>query len=222
MASQLSLGVLVLGLLLGVVNWIRRPKEPDLLVSVACAVSLSLVIAWLCIFAITAFTFSYGATDGVIVTVLAAGGLTGLVYGIATFCRHRSGGAAAPAPTEPVIQDSSETDTTPRAPARPVRVLKAGAGLFWFTIGAFSSCCLTVAAGWLASFFRGPIVGHTVLGTARFARDQTPINIVTGLGILVTGWILGLLMPRLRIPRALSVGLIVGTTLLGVTFALWK
>jgi hypothetical protein len=220
--SQLSLGVLVLGLVLRGVNWISRPTETDVFVSVAWSVSLLLIIAWLCIFAITAFTFSYGATDGVIVTVVTAGGLAGFVHGIAAFCRHRSRSAAAPTPTEPVIRDSSETGTTTLRPVRRVRVPKIGAGLFWFTIGAFSACCLTMTAGWLASFFRGPVAGHTVLGTVRFVHDQTPINIVTGLGILVTGWILGLLMPRLRIPHALSVGLVVGTTLLGVTFALWK
>jgi hypothetical protein len=221
MVSQLSLGVLVLGVVLRGVNWIRRPRESDVLVSVAWSISLSLVIAWLCIFAIVAFTFSYGATDGVIVTVLALGGLVGFVYGIATFWHRHSRGATAPAPTEPVIRDSSETDTTTKRATGRVRVPAIGAGLFWLTIGTFSACCLTMAGGWVASFFRGPVVGHTVLGTPRYSFDQTPVNVATGLGILATGWLLGLVMLRFRVPRALAVGLIVGTTLLGILFALW-
>jgi hypothetical protein len=221
-ASRLSVGLLVLGLILRGANWISRPREPDLLVSVAWSVSLSLVIAWLCIVAIVAFTCGYGATDSVIATILAFGTVAGLIYGIATSWHCRSRSTTTAALTGRVIQESSQTGTTTITTARRVQAPRIGSGLFWFTIGIVSACCLTMAGGWLASFFRGPIVGHTVLGTPRFARDQTPVNMTAGLGILATGWIFGLLMLRFRIPRALLVGLIVGTTILGIVFTLWK
>ena len=120
-----------------------------------------------------------------------------------------------------MIQDSSETDSATVTTARRVRAPRIGLGLFWFTIGIISAGCLTVAGGWLASFFRGPVVGRTVLGTPRYSFDQTLVNIATGLGILAIGWLLGLVMLRFRVPRALAVGLIVGATLLGIVFTLW-
>lgn len=67
------------------VNWIKPSEKPDALLSIAWSVSLSLVIAWLCIFALAAFSMGYAATDPVIVGVLSFGALAGLMYGIGAF-----------------------------------------------------------------------------------------------------------------------------------------
>ena len=73
----------------------------------------------------------------------------------------------------------------------------------------------------MASFFRGPIVGVWELGTPRYAHDQTPVNVATGLGILATGWLLGILLVLRRPSRGFALGLLVATTVLGIMFALW-
>jgi hypothetical protein len=222
MASLLSLGAIVLGAVLRGADWLSRVRRPDLLVSVAWTVSLSSVIAWICIFAIAAFTAGYGLTDEMIVSVLALGGFAGIAYGLASFWYQHSSGTVTPRSIKPTVQDSTEVGIpTAQTPIRS-RAASTGAGLFWFTIGVLSAGCLTLAGGWLASFFRGPVAGTTVLGTTRYALDQTPVNAITGLSISVMGWILGVVVFRFRARRALAVGLILGTTLLGVTFALWK
>lgn len=83
-----------------------------------------------------------------------------------------------------------------------------------------------MAVAWISLFFRGPVVDVWEFGKLgmppRYARDQTRVNAVTGLAILATGRIIGLIiMFRVLAARAFSVGGIVGTTLLGIMFASW-
>ncbi|NQT38301.1 MAG: hypothetical protein HQ581_12465 [Planctomycetes bacterium] len=205
MASRLSVGLLVLGLVVRGISWVGHPKQPDLLVSVAWSISLSLVLAWCCILVIIAGTAGYGATEGVISKVLVVGMAVGLFYGITAY--------------ESSVHGSSKVGTVPARLSGQVDVSKIGSGLFWFTIGIVFAGCVTMAGGWLASFFRGPKAGITGFGTTRYARDQTCVDIVAGLGILAVGWILGIALLRFRTRRALSIGLIAGTTILGILFA---
>jgi len=88
--ARWSVGILVLGFLFCGVTWIRPPERPDALLSIACSVSLSLVIAWLCIFALAAFSMGYAATDPVVIRYLSFGILAGLTHGLAMLWRRRS------------------------------------------------------------------------------------------------------------------------------------
>ena len=88
--ARLSVGILVLGFIFRGVNRISPSEKPDALLSIAWSISLSLVIAWLCIYALAAFTMGYAATDPVVVGVLSFGALTGLTYGLRTHWRRRS------------------------------------------------------------------------------------------------------------------------------------
>jgi hypothetical protein len=94
-----------------------------------------------------------------------------------------------------------------------------GNALLGFVGGLFVAVGITIAAGWIASFFRGPIVGVWELGTPRYAKPQEVIDLTTGLGIAITGWIGGMLLLRWRSWRGLSIGLLLGATFLGILFA---
>ena len=116
--------------------------------------------------------------------------------------------------------DSTTTETMDSEASHPVReqVRQVGTGLLWFTHGVLTACCLASAAGLIASFCRGPTVGVTVLGTPRYAYDQTPINRTTAAGLVSSGWLLGILLMRPRRRRALQLDMILATTGLGLLY----
>jgi hypothetical protein len=201
LTSYLGVGVLVLGVLLRAAYWLAG-RPPDDLVTVAWSVSLALTLAGICILAVAVFTFGYGMTDAVVTTIWALGLVGGGAYGAFAVARRRAG-------TPP--SNPGET--------RAVRP-RAAAGLFWLTVGVVIAVGLTVAAAWIASFFRGPVIGVSELGTPRFARDQGPIDVSAGLGILAAGWLLGGWLLWVRKPWPLAVGLMIGSTILGAVYAL--
>lgn len=201
--SRLTLGVLLLGAILRGTAWLLAGDKQGGLVTLAWCLTLSLTLAWICMFMVAAFTMGYGLTDGVVITLLMLGLAAGLVYGVAAVRRK-----ASPQAKESVKSEAADN----RAPA---------AALMWFTVGTVAAVCLTVAASWIAALFRGPVIGVWELGTPRYASDQTIINVITGVAILATGWIIGLLIRRRRVARGLPLGLIVGSTLLGIAYTLW-
>ena len=216
--ARWSVGIIVLGFIFRGVNWIRPSEKPDALLSIAWSISLSLVIAWLCIFALAAFSMGYAATDPIVVGVLSFGALAGLMYGFGAHWRRHSRIKATRLGTDPPPNRTTAADPNGEA-SRQVRQI--GTGLLWFTLGIIAGFCITWAAGSIASLFRGPIVGVWELGTPRYAHDQTPVNVAAGFGILATGWLLGILLVLRRQSRGFALGLLVATTVLGIMFALW-
>jgi hypothetical protein len=214
-ACRLSLGVLVLGLALRAWARFAVGGRPDAFVQTAWSLSLSLIIAWLCVLAIGIFTFGYGLSGGVVITVLGLGLVGGLLYSVSAFGRIQSRastpGAANNPPSEEAVSAGDED----------ARSRGAVSGLLGFAVGTILAFLLTLVAAGAASPFRGPVLGVSELGTTRYARDQTPVNVVTGLCILVAGWAAGLLMRRHPALRGMAAGLIAGATVLGVVFALW-
>ena len=64
--GQWSVGVVVLGIVLWILHWSRAPKQPELLLSIAWSTALSLIITWLCLFVLAAFSMGYATTDTVV------------------------------------------------------------------------------------------------------------------------------------------------------------
>jgi len=217
--ARCSAGIIVLGFVFRGLNWIRHSEEPDALLSIAWSLSLSLVIAWLCIIALAAFSMGYAATDPVVIDVLLCGTMAGLIYGLGTHWRRRSRLKAARLGTDLPPNRTAAANPNDEA-CRPVRQI--GTGLLSFTLGIVAGFCITWAAMFIAASFRGPVLGVWELGTPRYAHDQTLVNLAGGLGILTTGWILGILLLSRRQSRGFALGLLVATTALGITFAMWK
>ena len=109
LASQLSLGILVLGLILRVATWFTVLREPDPVLSVAWSLSLSLLISWLCIWAILVFTAGHGLGDGIFIAIFMLGVVGGCVYGVLTYRRGRSSGATASAASDSLLQENAAT-----------------------------------------------------------------------------------------------------------------
>jgi hypothetical protein len=196
--ARCSAGVILLGILLRVANWINPPGKTDLTNSIAWSLSLALIIAWLTIGVLAVFSMGYAATDTVVMGVLSAGSIGGAVYGVVAYrlaCVRSKSSAPADQPRQ------------------------VGAGIFRFTLGVVAVLCITWVASNIASHFRGPVVGVWELGTSRFAYDQRPINLATGFGITASGWLLGgAALLRKRPVRGFAIGVLVAGTLLGVLY----
>ncbi len=206
-ASRLSVGVLVLGLLLWAWTWVTDQSGPDVVVLFAGSLSLSLVLTWVGLLVIAPFTLGLALTGGVAVTILGLGMFGGCLYGAFALALGRFIAGC------PAARDFPQRE----AAARATLYRKALSELAWFTAGIVSACCLTLAFVGISILFRGPSF-RTELGMSQYVRNQTPVNVLVGLGILAAGWALGLWMLRLRSPWELPVGLILGTTLSGVVF----
>jgi hypothetical protein len=80
-AEQFSLGVLALGLVLGACKWLTARREPDIVLSVAWYVSLSLAIAWLGL----GPARSVGVDDDPVIPTLAIATAVGCACGVASY-----------------------------------------------------------------------------------------------------------------------------------------
>lgn len=211
-----ALGTIISGLVLRVLHRLIAGDQPDRLVCMAWSLSLVLTIALICLFVLGIFSMGYALTDEVVLTTLGLGLFGGLAFGVIS-CRSLRfhsvstaivGETAMPSPTETASGRSSR-----------LRLLGMGNGLLAFIGGLLVALGITFAVAWIASFFRGPIVGVWELGTPRYAKPQEVIDLIAGLGIAVTGWIGGVLLLRRHVLRGLAIGLILGATLLGIMFA---
>jgi hypothetical protein len=215
--ARCSAGIILLGILLRVANWINLLGKPDLTDSIAWSLSLALIIAWVTIGVLAVFSMGYAATDPVVTGVLSAGLVAGSAYGLVAY-KIASVRIRSIAPVQHTPPNDSATERPNQAPAGQSR--QVGAGLFWFTLGVVVALCITGTAGYVASHFRGPVVGVWELGTPRFAYDQRPIDLATGFGILASGWLLGGVLLRKRSARGFAIGVLVASTLLGLLFVM--
>jgi hypothetical protein len=93
--------------------------------------------------------------------------------------------------------------------------------LLWFTLGVFVALGITLLGGWISYDLvdRGPVIFQDEWGVRHRAHDRV-LNTLTGFVIALIGWIVGITGLHYRFPRALAIGLIAGSTLLGIFFAL--
>jgi hypothetical protein len=200
--GKATTGMLVLGILLHML--VIPSRKPDLLVSTAWYISLSLVITWICLIMIGLFGGPYALTYFVIKGMLWSGILVGLGFALVRWIR--------PVTAIPATQDNTESEMDSAVSPRPGGW---GRGFLGFTCGVIISFLIAIFVLYVAHFFRGPIAGVTTLGTTRYENDQGPIKLATALGIMTIGWILGITFIRRRY-RGLAVGLIVATTIFGI------
>jgi hypothetical protein len=93
--------------------------------------------------------------------------------------------------------------------------------LLWFTLGLSVALGITLVCGWISFDLvdRGPVIVRDEWGIRHRAHDRI-LNTLTGLVIALIGWIVGITGLHYRFPRALAIGLVAGSTLLGIFFAL--
>ncbi|MCE9620611.1 MAG: hypothetical protein K8R92_11990 [Planctomycetes bacterium] len=210
LAFRWSFGVIGLGIAFTVWNWIRRTRHPDLILTIAWAAALWQVIAWLGIAVLIAVTAGFGAGTEVILGTLAGAGVAGVVHGVFMW-RKRSRLAASGAA-------SGAGNEGTNASAASI-----GLGLMWFVLGMIAGIGLAIVALQIAANFRGPVIGVWELGTPRYANDQKPVDVWTGVALTAAGWTIGsILKSRWRSMRAFAWGLIVAATALGILSALRK
>jgi hypothetical protein len=172
--ARWSAGIIVLGFVFRGLNWIRHSEEPDALLSIAWSLSLSLIIAWLCIIALAAFSMGYAATDPVVIDVLLCGTMAGLIYGLGTHWRRRSRLKATRLGTDSLPNKTAAAIPDDEA-SRQVR--QKNTDLLWFTLGIFAGFCITWAGiltiGWILGILllsrrqsRGFAIGLLVAKTA--------------------------------------------------------
>ena len=75
-ATRLSLGIIVLGMLVGVWNWWTGPKERDPVIAIAWSLSLWQVIAWPCM----VFSGAWMVSEQLAAAVLGGGLLAGILF----------------------------------------------------------------------------------------------------------------------------------------------
>lgn len=190
-AWRVAIGLILLGIALRLWNAVTARNQRDRFVTMAWSCSIGTLISILGLMVFGAFTAGYGLIDSIVVGALSAGIVFGLVYGRLTFQK------------EPVRR--SWLTVTQFA---------------WFALGLFVAAILMIVAGNVASNFRGPSQGVTVLGTANYMHSQTLVNVCTGVGVAVTGIAIAWWVAWMRWPRGLVAGIGIGAILLGIAFAL--
>jgi hypothetical protein len=212
-----SFGVIVFGMALKMGQVINPSKPPDALLSFASAMSIALMMAWVCLLGFGFFSmgmlweikeFFYG--------VLAAGVLTGVILGFRTNqqrCRSRitpDTGGNGPCDAAPI--------TSPEI-AEGDRRGSSVMNLFWFMLGSIGGFGFLILEMFVEPIIpRGNRIGTNPLGGARYDRDQFPIDVTVGLAMALVGWILGITLIKLGMPRWLGIGLIVTTSALAIMF----
>jgi hypothetical protein len=159
------------------------------------------------------FTMGFGVTPVSVTAIVTVAVLAGVTYGLwSSRPKKKSPVQPVASPVQPVA-----------SPAQPVAdPLEPVVGLAWGTLGLILSVGIMMIALRIASFYRGPIIGVWELGTPRYALDQQQIDTTAGLAIAATGWALGVGMFLVRRLHGLAIGLILGTTLLGIFVAIRK
>jgi hypothetical protein len=179
--------------------------------------SIALLLAWVCIVGIGFLSMGMILEiEGFFYGVLSAGVLLGLILGIRTYQQNCRSSIEPDTGTN----GSSNDDHTIPAKSAGIRKSSPASSLLWFLLGTIGGFALPV----LESFFvepllpRGRRIGTNPLGGAIYDRDQFPINLAVGLGMVATGWIIGVALIKLGAPRWLGIGVIVSATAIGLCF----
>jgi|GEM_PF-4505139 len=210
-ATSLSLGILVLGVLVGAWSWLTGPHPNDAVLGMAWSVSLGLTIAWFCLIVIREFTMGFGLTDFVVTGVLGAGAVGGVAYEIGSSfvggsTKPMSGETTGPVAEGAMGRHQALTQgTNPLAPT-----------FLSSTLGIATGFLLMIATAPVTNSYWGAAVGHLVLSGVQHAQDQTAVNISTGLATIAIGWIATAILGRLGAPRGFLWGLAFAATVLGV------
>jgi len=217
-AAQATLGLIGLGLVAG---WRLRRfhlNVPIMTLHVAFSTAVTLVIAWMCLWVVTAASMGLILSEeAVLGSILAGGVITGAMHGIWDYRRRvqRSGG------TVPDAVDQPQTPTSLPATA-PIGAMSSAApdgignDLFRFALGLVLACVLAVAAMIIEAWISAQVPG-AVQASMTQSESIRHALIATGARLLFTVSGLGLawwLWKGQR--RALAAGVAMGTMALGL------
>jgi hypothetical protein len=147
-----TLGLFLLGLIYRGVSWIRPLKNPDIILSIGWSVSLSLVLAWLCIFP-TLFPFIIPKAT-LTVALLTIAIIAGPIVGVGTHWYMRFnlttkpvGAALTIEQTVPGVRCATTIDPAETSPRRHLYKIVC------FTLVLPIAMAVTIAASLIASVF---------------------------------------------------------------------
>ena len=204
---------LLLGLIVGAIYRFFLANQPDVVLQVTWSLTLTELMTTLGLFVIVLLSAGFGPPAFVAYWALGVGVVVGLTLGLRSYrvsLRRRDSLSALVEQAPGAVDGTAETKVARKD------------GLLMFTLGMFVAAGMLLLAMSIASFFRGPVAGITELGTPRYARDQTPLQIATGVGIVALGWPLSVHFARRWGWRAFAWGLAVGSTLAGIVTACAK
>jgi len=186
----------------------------------ALSIALYLVIAGMVLVAIAAFSSGFGPGRDVAIGIMIAAATIGAVHGLWMSWRAARKPESASIKELPTSTGDAIVD---REHATATNTGSAVSGLWWLggtVLGMVLALMLTIAVSRIASLFRGPIIGVWELGTPRYARDQTMVDLGRAVAIFIIGGVTGFLLIRVsRETRGLGLGLIIGSAGFGL-FAL--
>ncbi len=205
---QLSLGIFGLGLLLWTFSALVMKQRRDAFVAMAATMALAMGAAWMAVVVIAMVSAGFAPVDSVVLTIMVVAAAGGIVTGALVGQASRRGAALGMAGTAGTA-------------GAPGAALDADGSTFVSKVGLFMlGMALALALAFVVSMsmsaFRGPAAGVTELGTTRYARNQTPIDIAISVTIVAAGWAMWFGLRRSGASRLLTIGLAIGATAVGI------
>ncbi len=215
-AKLLSYGLIGLGLFAGLFSFTRLTARDDRAISIAWSVALCLIIAWIAIVVLSVASMGYAATGAMVTSLLMAGVLGGLIYGCVSHSRQaaRRTGTSTPTGRLAVNNLGGTKRMKNERSWMPGRM-----SLLLFVMGLVISCIIAWTAIDVAiAISPSRLVGTNVDG---FGQVGGWMRVLTGVGVAVLGWVLGVLLWWATWIRGFAIGLIAGASALGFLCVFW-
>lgn len=219
-ALVLALGPIVTGFVLAAWQWRAGTGIREPFVWVAFCVSVALLVTWLPLWWATQCGLGTGSNLGklVVIALLLLSGLVGIAFGVMVSSETRPDEILlAPGPAARATRGTNQHVST-----RLHSVKLSLPAWIWFVLGLILAVGLVLLAEWIHQDVvdRGPVIRWNELGQRIQAYDSF-YGWSIGLLIIGSAGALGLIGRRyFRFPRPFVVGMIVGTTFLGLVFVL--
>ena len=216
LAKLLSYGLITLGLLAGLLSFVRLTSRDDRVVTFAWSVALCLIISWIAIVVLSVASMGYATTPAMVTSLLTTGVVGGLIYGFVSHSRQVARRTGSPPATGKLV----EGDLVGPKKMQRERSWKPGRiSLLLFVIGLVISCVIA----WTAIDVAIAISPSRLLGTNvdGFGEVSGWMRVLTGVGIAVLGWLLGIMLWWATWIRGFAVGLMTGASALGFLCIMW-
>lgn len=189
-----TIGMIALGFTYRFYCWFRPVQMKDHVLDFAWPSSISLALAWVCILTAGASTMGYAFNDSIIFGFLSIGLASGAAFGAMSSMRMAS--------RKLTMKKSLLEGNIPATPNAKIdgQGVVSFSDYYRFGLGAVAGLFVY----WAASLW------DHLHGAA------------TGLGIILVGWLTGLLFARLANMGAFAFGIAVTTTYLAIFFVFWR
>jgi hypothetical protein len=217
-AAQATLGLIAMGLVAG---WRLRRfplNVPIMTLHVAFSTAVTLVIAWMCLWVVTAASMGLILSEEAILgSILAAGVITGAIHGIWDYRRRvQRSGVTVPDAVDQLQAPTSLQATAPIAAVSSATPGGIGNDLFRFALGLVLACVLAAAAMIIEAWISAQVPG-AVQASMTQSESIRHAMIATGARLLFTVSGLGLAWWLWKCQRrALAAGVATGTMALGL------